>query len=237
MAVGDVNGDGKADIVGPLRGRAPETELKVFSGTGFKELGRFLIYDVPWMRSVSVGDTDGDGRAEIVDGLDAGCCTTVHVVDGRSGAELGSDPFGQQFQSGARVVVADLNGDGKTELCVVPLAGNRVSAFGPGGGEPFRMYETSPGTPVGRRDRRRRRPRHVEAGLVATALSVGVQVNVIDTHSPARCSRRSIPSRARRSRRRRSRSPTSTATAATASSSRGPARERDAGESARHGRA
>jgi len=191
VAVGDLNGDGKNEIV-TAPGKGAWTELRVFRGTDFKELGRFLPFkDGSWWNGafVATGDVNGDGRADIVDGLDSGCCTTLHALDGVSGAELGGGffPFGQQFESGARVAAGDLNGDGKAEVLAAPLAGNRVSAFGPGGGEPFRAYDTFPGMQVGRAE--------IAVGnvvgtprpeLVAAAnTDGGVQVNVLDADSGA----------------------------------------------------
>ncbi|HEX6702893.1 MAG TPA: VCBS repeat-containing protein, partial [Gaiellaceae bacterium] len=91
---------------------------------------------------VDVGDTNGDGRAEIVDGLDTGCCTTLHVLDATSGADLsGFFVFGDRSDVGARVAAADLNGDGKAAILAVPVGGTRISAFAPSGGDPFRTFD------------------------------------------------------------------------------------------------
>jgi len=192
VAVGDVNGDGRDEIV-TAPGTGGWTEVKVFTGVGFRELGRFLPFGnaSSWWNGafVAAADTNGDGKAEIVDGLDAGCCTTVHVLDGRTGSELGGGfaPFGQSIASGARVAAADLNGDGKAELLVVPLTGSRVSVFGASGGEPARSYETFPGATVGRAEIATgdvvgtSRPELVTGALVGGR----VQVNVLDTQSGA----------------------------------------------------
>ncbi|HEX6700929.1 MAG TPA: VCBS repeat-containing protein, partial [Gaiellaceae bacterium] len=90
VAVGDVNGDGRPEIV-TAPGRSAFTELRVFDGRTFEQLGSVLPFrNASWWNGayVDVGDTNGDGRAEIVDGLDTGCCTTLHVLDATSGADL-----------------------------------------------------------------------------------------------------------------------------------------------------
>ena len=135
---------------------------------------------------VATGDTDGDGRAEIIDGLDAGCCTTLHVLDAATGADRsGFFPYGNRSEVGARVAAGDVNGDGRDEIFAVPLGGRRVSLYAPLGGEAFRSFE----------------PFGPEAGsgvtiavgdvlgdarpeLVATAATgAGVQVRVVDIGS------------------------------------------------------
>src|SRR5262245_56195323 len=88
IAVGDVNGDGKAEIV-TAPGKGAWTELRVFDGTSFKPIKTLLPFtDGAWWNGafVATGDTTGAGRDEVIDGLDAGCRTTIHVVDATTGS-------------------------------------------------------------------------------------------------------------------------------------------------------
>src|SRR5262245_57836504 len=191
VAVGDVTGDGKPEIVtAPAKGAW--TELRVFDGTSFQQLGAVLPFtNASWWNGafVATGDTNGDGRAEIVDALDAGCCTSIHVVDAASGAERGGFlPYGNNVDTGARVAAADLNGDAKTEILAVALGSSRVSVFGPEGGAPSRTYETFAGEAIGGAS--------IATGdvvgdsrpeLIAAAnTSGGNQVQVIDTQTGAK---------------------------------------------------
>jgi hypothetical protein len=83
VAVGDFNGDGRNEIVtAPAAGAF--TELRMFDGRTFRQLSSFLPFkNAAWFNGayLAAGDTNGDGRQEVVEGLDAGCCTTVHVLD------------------------------------------------------------------------------------------------------------------------------------------------------------
>jgi len=188
VAVGDMNGDGTSEIV-TAPGKGAWTELRVFDGTSFRQTSAVLPFtNAAWWNGafVATGDTNGDGRAEIVDGLDAGCCTSLHVVDASSGSELGGFfPYGNSFDAGARVAAVDLSGDGRAEVLGVPLGGSRVSVFGPRGGDPIRTYETFGDATIGGAS--------IATGdiaadsrpelIAAASTPGGVQVKVIDTQT------------------------------------------------------
>jgi hypothetical protein len=134
VAAGDVNGDGKADIVtGTGAGGGPH--VKAFSGADGTELMSFFAYDAGFTGGVFVaaGDVNGDGKADIITGAGAGGGPDVRVFSGADGTELGGlFPFPAGFAGGVRVGVADVDGDGKAEL---------VLGAGPGGGPQVRVLD------------------------------------------------------------------------------------------------
>jgi len=136
VAVGDVNGDGKADIaVGvPAEGVGANTQqgrTYVFSGT---DSSRLLTLDTPnpqagayFGYSVAVGDVNGDGRDDIAAGAPAegvGANTQhgrAYVFSGADGSLLltldtPNPQVGGGF--GNSVAVGDVNGDGKADIGV-----------------------------------------------------------------------------------------------------------------------
>jgi hypothetical protein len=145
VAVGDVNGDGKPEIVtAPAQGGW--TDINVFDGTTFKQLASFPPFSNGSSEGggafVATGDTTGDGRAEIITGIDAYCCTQVHVLDGLTGSDIaGFYPFGPSSEIGAHVAAGDLNGDGRAELLVSAKGSGTVQAFAPSGGQPIRTLQ------------------------------------------------------------------------------------------------
>ena len=134
VAAGDVNGDGKADIVtatGP--GGAPR--VKAFSGADLAVLYDFFAFAPQFQGgvSVAVGDVNGDGFADIITGAGAGGGPHVRVFDGKNGSERGSFlAFREDFAGGVSVAVTDADGDGKADIAV---------GAGPGGGPHVMIFD------------------------------------------------------------------------------------------------
>jgi hypothetical protein len=125
VALGDVDGDGAADVItGASTGAA---HVKIFSGTTNGEIGSFFAYDVAFQGGVYVasGDVNGDGFDDIITGAGLGGGPHVKVFDGLTRQVIISFfAFDIQFQGGVRVASADYNGDRLDDI---------ITAQGPGG--------------------------------------------------------------------------------------------------------
>jgi len=118
VAAGDVNGDGRADlVVGADAGGAPH--VKVFDAVTGAELRSFFAYAPGFAGGVRVaaGDVNGDGVADIVTGAGPGALPHLKVFDGATGAEIHSFfALGAGATGGVFVAAGDINGDGKADL-------------------------------------------------------------------------------------------------------------------------
>jgi uncharacterized protein (TIGR03118 family) len=146
VAVGDVSGNGFADIV--TGASAGNPDVRVFSGkdianhtfnpTGASQLVQFFAYGLQFNvgANVAVGDLNGDGFADLVTGATAGN-PHVKVYTGKAIANHTFNPsnpdaslltqffaYGLQFNVGAFVAVGDVNGDGHLDLITGATAGN-----------------------------------------------------------------------------------------------------------------
>ena len=151
VAVGDLNGDGMPDIItGP--GPGGGSLIRAFSGTdGTTELlSGFYAFESSFAGGVFVaaGDVNGDDRADIVVGADAGGKPHVRVFSGNDGSELMNFfAFDEDFDGGVRVAAGDISGDGTADI---------ITAAGPGGGPHVRVFDGttsqtggSPSTDIG----------------------------------------------------------------------------------------
>jgi len=112
VAAGDIDGDGKADIVtGPGAGAGASAgggpHVKVFNGATGQLHASFFAYDTGFLGGVRVatGDIDGDGRTDIITGAGPGAPGGhVKVFNGVSLEQHASFfPFEQSYTGGVFV--------------------------------------------------------------------------------------------------------------------------------------
>lgn len=118
VAAGDVNGDGKSDIiVGSGPGGLPR--VCVFDGSNNAELYNFFAFDTTFRGGVYVaaGDVTDDGKADMIVGSGAGMAASVRVFDGKDSASVQAlQPYNASFTGGVRVSAVDANLDGQVDI-------------------------------------------------------------------------------------------------------------------------
>jgi uncharacterized protein YkwD len=133
VAAGDVNGDGKADVItGAGAGGGPL--VRVFNAATSTPLFSFYAYATTFAGGVTVaaGDVNGDGRADIITGAGAGGGPHVQVFSGADRTVLRSFfAYPANFTGGVRVAARDQDGDGRADILVGGGAGaaNPVRAY------------------------------------------------------------------------------------------------------------
>lgn len=137
VAIGDVNGDGRGDIItGAGAGGGPQ--VSVFDAVSGQLLTSFSAYAQDFLGGVRVaaGDLDGDGRAEVVTapGFGGGPDVRAFSVDTASNSIVkvaGYYAMDPNFYGGLFVSVGNVTGDSTPEIVIGagPTGGPRVDVF------------------------------------------------------------------------------------------------------------
>lgn len=144
----DVNGDGVPDVI-VGSGGGIQARVRIWDGATHQ-----MIFDVTPFETftggvvLAAGDLNGDGKADVIIGPDAGGGPRIQIWAGTSGGnfqKLMPDFFGlpyPTFRGGLQLAAADVNRDGVADLIVAP---------GAGGGPRITLYNgkslTAPGGP------------------------------------------------------------------------------------------
>ena len=163
-ALGDVNGDGTADLIA---GAGPGGQrVVVYDGVTNGLLADFLPFEASFAGGVyvSAGDVNQDGRAEVVvtpdrtggprvsvfNGTDLAAGNTVRIADFLGLADR-SGVLDTAFRGGARTAVADVNGNGFLDVIVAAGFGGgpRVTIWDGGNLPPLGVAPTALTTTTG----------------------------------------------------------------------------------------
>lgn len=151
VAVGDVNGDGKLDIVTANAGGNSVTILLGDGRGGFRNAPGTPLSAGPKPHRVALGDFDRDGRSDLAVTEHDGNDVRVLLADGRRGfVPAPGSPF-PALQGGTPhnhgLAAVDVNGDGLLDLTtanqndnsVSVLLGDRERGFVQAAGSPFNV--------------------------------------------------------------------------------------------------
>ncbi|WP_328993169.1 RICIN domain-containing protein [Kribbella sp. NBC_01245] len=124
IVAGDVNGDGKSDIVAQLNVAGTSWRTLTFLGPTLNAPTEWLQTTSPWSGSAPLlADVDGDKNADLVDMQNVGGCHTVTRYFKSSGTAFSPTPTvlhdsgaGAYCWERSKPQVADVDGDGKDDI-------------------------------------------------------------------------------------------------------------------------
>lgn len=136
VAAGDVNGDGRDDII-TAAGPGGGPHVRIFDGIDGNLITEFYAYSPTFSNGIYVatGDIDGDGRFEVITGAGPGGGPHVRVFsvadDGTLSVRREFYAYNLDFAGGVNVADGDVDADGMGDI---------ITGAGPGGGPHVRVF-------------------------------------------------------------------------------------------------
>jgi hypothetical protein len=121
LAIADVNTDGIKDIVALTETSSRNTKVIAWDNTGTQLLDQEVV---GYPASMSIGDANNDGSNEVVFTVLNSGQISVYGISGLSGVHTYGTITGDT--SGIAPILADVNGDGSTEIIVATQTGIHV---------------------------------------------------------------------------------------------------------------
>jgi hypothetical protein len=132
VAVGDLNGDGKADLAIGTSTEFSST-VSILLGNGYGTFGAPVSYPLAPMTytlyNIAIADFNGDGIPDIAAGVSSGAALLLGNGDGTF-----QTPISVASTIGGALAVGDFNGDGNPDLALVSLQANAQILLGNGDG-------------------------------------------------------------------------------------------------------
>jgi hypothetical protein len=142
-AMTDMDGDGKVDLVGQY-----SYWIVVYESPDADSYPDHLVWQSPALSNIvgylTVGDTDGDGRMEIIHSKNTFSGPSWLYIFENTGDDTYAQVFAQSLGNGAsgEKTVADLDGDGRTEIALGDVNGGVYVFESPGDDAWTRVWST-----------------------------------------------------------------------------------------------